>query len=96
MAYNIEFTTEAQDTLLELSAFHRATIIAEIEQHLIHQPTMVSKSRIKQLKQPAIAEYRLRVGEFRVYYDVISDSNAVLILRIWEKGRGVTPEGEAS
>ena len=95
MAFNILFTIESENYLAQLSAFHKKSIVTEIVQHLTHQPTTLSKSRIKQLRQPAIAEYRLRVGDFRVYYDVNSQENTVTVLRIWEKGRGLTPEGDA-
>lgn len=46
-------------------------------------PIIVSKSRIKRLREPAPTQYRLRVGEFRVFYDV--EEQAVLIIQILSK-----------
>jgi mRNA-degrading endonuclease RelE of RelBE toxin-antitoxin system len=46
-------------------------------------PTTESKARVKQLRQPAPTQYRLRVGEFRVYYDV--EGEAVLVIQILSK-----------
>ena len=46
-------------------------------------PTVVSKSRIKRLREPAPTQYRLRVGEFRVFYDV--EEEAVLIIQVLSK-----------
>ena len=43
-------------------------------------PTIASKSRIKQLREPAPTQYRLRVGEFRVFYDVAEE--AVFIIQV--------------
>ncbi len=41
-----------------------------ILQHLRHQPTKESKSRIKRLRELSQPQYRLRVGNIRVFYDV--------------------------
>ena len=46
-------------------------------------PTLVSKSRIEQLREPAPTQYRLRVGEFRVYYNVAEE--AVFIIQVLSK-----------
>ena len=43
---------------------------AALKTHLRHEPTKVSKSRIKRLRGMARPQYRLRVGETRVFYDV--------------------------
>jgi mRNA-degrading endonuclease RelE of RelBE toxin-antitoxin system len=44
-------------------------------------PTRESASRIKKLRQPAASVYRLRVGDYRVFYDVIGDEVTVLHVR---------------
>lgn len=55
-----------------------------LEQHLRHQPTKTSKSRIKRLRGMKQPQYRLRVGaDVRVFYDVIDDE--VQVLAIVEK-----------
>ena len=41
-----------------------------LETHLRHEPTKVSRSRIKRLRGLAHPQYRLRVNEIRVFYDV--------------------------
>jgi len=40
-----------------------------IERHLRHEPTKVSRSRIKRLRGLSQPQYRLRVGDIRVFYD---------------------------
>lgn len=42
---------------------------------------MVSKARIKLLRPPAPTQYRLKVGEYRIFYDVEGQTvNVVEIL----------------
>ena len=45
-------------------------ILDAIEAHLRHEPERVSRSRIKRLRGDQAATYRLRVGDYRVFYDV--------------------------
>jgi hypothetical protein len=54
----------------------------------------VSKSRIKAMLQPFWSQYRLRVDDFRVYYDVTETDQVqcVFILRILAKTTEATPE----
>ena len=78
MAYRIVFTENAVDDYEELDARQRATIRAAISTHLTHEPTKESKSRIKRLKDIKHPEYRLRVDEVRVFYDV-NDSDVVIV-----------------
>lgn len=90
MAYEIVITENAFEELRTLSAYHRSIVLEAIGLHLKDQPTAESRSRIKKLIQPAVSEYRLRVDEFRVYYDVIADDLRVVVLHIIRKGRNVT------
>lgn len=70
MKYNIIFAPEAVDDFKRLDAGDRSTIRDAIEIHLRHEPKKISKSRIKHLRGMSRPEYRLRIGEFRVFYDV--------------------------
>lgn len=70
MAYEIFYSDEAIEKLKIVRAFDRAAILDEIERVLMVNPTQESKAKVKLLRQPAPAQYRLRVGEYRVYYDV--------------------------
>jgi mRNA-degrading endonuclease RelE of RelBE toxin-antitoxin system len=51
-----------------------------LETHLRHEPTKVSKSRIKRLRGVAKPQYRLRVGETRVFYDVRDEAVEILAI----------------
>lgn len=70
MKYDITLAPEAVDDFKRLSAGDRSTIRDAIEIYLRHEPKKISKSRIKRLRGMSRPEYRLRVGEFRVFYDV--------------------------
>jgi mRNA-degrading endonuclease RelE of RelBE toxin-antitoxin system len=80
MRYEIILASEAVEDLRELKAHQRRTVRDHIEQHLRHEPTKRSKSRIKRLKGMRRPQYRLRVDEFRIYYDVAERSVEVLAI----------------
>jgi mRNA-degrading endonuclease RelE of RelBE toxin-antitoxin system len=56
-----------------------------MEKHLQHEPTKESKSRIKRLRGIRNPDYRLRVGEYRVFYAVDEDARRVDVLRVMHK-----------
>jgi mRNA-degrading endonuclease RelE of RelBE toxin-antitoxin system len=81
MRYDIVLAPEAVEDLDNLQANVRASVRDAIEQHLRHQPTKVSRSRIKRLRGLSHPEYRLRVGDdIRVFYDVIEGVVQVLAI----------------
>lgn len=52
-----------------------------METHLRHEPTKVSRARIKRLRGLSRPQYRLRVGdEMRVFYDVTETIVEVLAI----------------
>lgn len=87
MRYEIILAPEAVVDLNQFAAKPRAEVKAGIELHLRHEATKVSKSRIKRLKGMSRPQYRLRIGEVRVFYDVINDT--VEVLGIVEKSKAL-------
>ena len=61
----------------------RAVVKEALETHLRHEPTKVSKSRIKRLRGLSRPQYRLRVNDVRIFYDV--SESLVEILGIVDK-----------
>src|SRR5262249_55921726 len=51
-----------------------------IETHLRHQPERTSRSRIKRLRGLLRPQYRLRVDEVRVFYDVTGSTVQILAI----------------
>ena len=83
MRYEILLAPQAVEDLRRLRANIRSEVRDAVESHLRHQPRKQSRSRIKRLKGVTKPQYRLRVGEVRVFYDVSEDS--VEVLAILEK-----------
>ena len=80
MRFEIILAPVAATELRALPAYRRAAIKDAIETHLRHEPTKVSKSRIKRLRGLTRPQYRLRVEEVRVFYDVIEQEVQVLAI----------------
>jgi mRNA-degrading endonuclease RelE of RelBE toxin-antitoxin system len=70
MRYEIKLAPQAVEDLRALRANIRAEVRDGIERHLRHEPQRTSKARIKRLKGVRRPEYRLRIGDVRVFYDV--------------------------
>ncbi len=85
MRFEIILAAEAVDDMRKLSARNRSTLRDAIEIHLRHRPEMESRSRIKRLQGLSQPQYRLRVDEFRVYYDVDLGERTVAILGVVPK-----------
>ena len=91
-AYEIRYAAEATDDVRRLSAFGAKAVLSAIAQHLRHAPTMESRSRIKKMDQPFWSQYRLRVNDFRAYYDVDEASRVATVSRVLLKGATPTPK----
>jgi mRNA interferase RelE/StbE len=80
MRYDIILSPEANEDFKRLSAHGRAKIRDLMEVHLRQEPTKISKSRIKRLRGLSRPQYRLRIDEFRVFYDVVESTVEVLAI----------------
>ena len=67
--FQVEFTTEAIDDLRLLRKFDQQQILAAIEVQLPHQATQETQNR-KRLRPNRLAEWEMRIDQFRVFYDV--------------------------
>jgi mRNA interferase RelE/StbE len=80
MPFAIILAPEAVDDLKRLKANVRSDVRAAFEAHLRHEPKKVSRSRIKRLRGLRKPQYRLRVGEVRIFYDVTEATVEVLAI----------------
>jgi mRNA interferase RelE/StbE len=80
MPFAIVLAPEAVEDLGRLTANVRATLRAALERHLRHKPEKTSRSRIKRLRGVRRPQYRLRVNEVRVFYDVSGATVEVLAI----------------
>ena len=97
MKYAIEFGEMAIEDLDSLRAADRTRILNEIETQLADEPTVVTRNRKRldnftpswQHVQPV---WELRVGNWRVFYDVAEDEKIVTFRRIMFNGNKTTEE----
>ena len=80
MRHKIVLAPQAAEDLRRLRAHDRAAVRDAIEIHLRYEPTKTGKSRIKRLRKTSRPEYRLRVGEIRVFYDVTEGRVEILAI----------------
>jgi mRNA interferase RelE/StbE len=73
LRYDIVLAPEALDDLKRLQKADARAITDAIELHLRHAPELISKSRIKRLRGLYSPQYRLRIDEWRVFYDVMEN-----------------------
>ena len=78
MPFEIVLAPEAIEDLKRLKANARAEVRTALETHLRHEPRKMSRSRIKRLRGLRKPQYRLRVGEVRIFYDVTKTTVEVL------------------
>ena len=82
--FEIVLTPEAIDDMRSFRKFERQHIFEEIEEQLQHQPAMETRNR-KRLNPNDLAEWELRVGKFRVFYDVDETELRVKIEAVGDK-----------
>jgi mRNA-degrading endonuclease RelE of RelBE toxin-antitoxin system len=87
MPFRIEFARAAKADLRALGKSDQVKVLDRIVLHLSHQPTSQSKSRIKALRPGTFPPYRLRVEEFRVYYDIDDAERLVIIYGVVPKAQ---------
>jgi mRNA-degrading endonuclease RelE of RelBE toxin-antitoxin system len=80
MRFEILLAQEAVDDLKRLNAHERVAVPRALETHLRNAPRKVSKSRIKRLRGLSRPQFRLRVGDVRVFYDVSDEAVQVLAI----------------
>jgi len=80
MPFAIVLAPEAVEDLKRLKAAVRGTVKDAMETHLRHEPEKTSRSRIKRLRGLSRPQYRLRVSDIRVFYDVAEGIVEVLAI----------------
>jgi len=74
MAFDIEFTQAAADHVRAYRKFEQQIILDAIEEQLGHEPTTGTRNR-KRLGESEMADWELRAGIFRVFYDVVLEGD---------------------
>lgn len=87
MSYSVQFTPEAARQLRALRASDWVKIADQCQRILSVNPTMTSKARIKRLRDDVFPPYRLRVDDYRVFYDVEEEKQTVMIYAVIDKSQ---------
>ena len=95
--YAIEYAEDVADDLANLRAYERAQILDRIEVQLTHQPTQQTRNKkiLVGLVPPWEYEepvWQLRIGQYRVFYDVDEAVSVVIIRAIRHKPPHKTTE----
>ena len=85
MKYRVVFAPAAVEDFRNLPANRRTEVKDAVNRHLVHEPTRLSRSRTKRLRGTRRPQYRLRVGDVRVFYDV--RAYQVEVLAVVEKSK---------
>lgn len=76
--YEIEYTSEAIDDLKLFRKHKQQYIFDQADEQLLYEATIETRNR-KKLRPNEVAEYELRIGKFRVFYDVDEPEKIVKI-----------------
>jgi mRNA interferase RelE/StbE len=80
MTFVVILAPEAVEDLRRLPANVRVTVRGALDAHLKHEPARTSRSRIKRLRGLSRPQYRLRVGDVPVFYDISETTVEILAI----------------
>jgi len=90
MRYEVIVAKDALVQFGKLDGRWRSRLKKEMRRHFEHQPKRESRSRIKRLRGLRQPQYRMRVDDMRVFYDVNDEMHRVEVLGFVDKSD--TPE----
>lgn len=90
MPFAVQIMPSALAELKAIKVYHRRQITLAIEEQLPHQPLVQTRNRKSLENPPATFEHELplwelRIGSFRVFYDVDETEQVVFIRAVREK-----------
>jgi len=78
--FHIAVSPDARDHLRDLNARQRTTVLEAIEKQLSFEPDVPTRNR-KLMRPNTIGTWELRVGNIRVYYDIVVDPAPAVDIR---------------
>ena len=69
MSFSIRFTPGANEDLLFYPVTQQRIIVDSIKRHLMHEANVETRRR-KKLTDHPLAPWELRIGDFRVFYEI--------------------------
>jgi mRNA-degrading endonuclease RelE of RelBE toxin-antitoxin system len=86
--FEIEFAGPAREHLKALRKRDQQIVLDAVEAQLRHRPDQPTQNR-KRLEDNRLAPWELRIGAFRVFYDVKQDEKLVSVLAVGQKEHNV-------
>ena len=95
--FTIRFAESVEEDLRKIKVYYRNQILDSIEEQLAHEPETATRNRklLENLTPPwqtVAPVWELRVGAYRVFYDVSADESVVYVRAIRKKPRGTKTE----
>jgi|SRR6516165_5726164 mRNA-degrading endonuclease RelE of RelBE toxin-antitoxin system len=84
MPFAVEFSKRARQNIIALRKRDQQIIYDAIAVQLVHRPNQATRNR-KQLEDNPLAPWELRVGHYRVFYDVDPDAAQVVDVAVGKK-----------
>ena len=85
MAYTIDYTASAESDITYFRKYEQALIADTIDHQLMHTPHVETRNR-KVLEPNLLAAWELRIGHYRVFYDVDAVTSLVLVKAVgWKE-----------
>ena len=91
--FEIRFAESVEDDLRKIRVYYRNRILDSIEEQLTHEPETATRNRklLENLTPPwqTVAPiWELRIGEYRVFYDVPAAESVVYVQAVRKKPPG--------
>jgi mRNA-degrading endonuclease RelE of RelBE toxin-antitoxin system len=86
--YRIAVTEEAKSDLTHYAAFERKLVVSQIREQLTHEPSVETRNR-KRLRDNPISTWELRIGKYRVFYEVDEAFQSIRIVSVGHKAHNV-------
>ena len=88
MPFAVEFSKRAQENMTALRKRDQQVIYNAIAVQLVNQPDQPTRNR-KKLEDNPLSPWELRVGDFRVFYDVNTESQRVAVVAVGKKEHNI-------
>ncbi|MBL8797825.1 MAG: type II toxin-antitoxin system RelE/ParE family toxin [Planctomycetia bacterium] len=88
MPFTIQITPAARDHLKALSKRDQQIIVDAIRAQLTDRADQPTRNR-KRLSDNPLAPWELRIGVFRVFYDIIAVNQRVIVVAVGQKTHNV-------
>ena len=86
--YSIRMSSSAEGDLQHFSLRDQKLILDKIVEQLTYDPEVETRNR-KHLSENMLAKWELRIGSFRVFYDVDGKQITIEVIAVGEKDHNV-------